>query len=207
MKARLLVVPIVCLCSACASPKSAPPEAKQATTTRLSAQAPDDPRITAILDASNDRITQQLNAWFDEGDFPACIQLLKVQVQMYPHDYDIVTNLGWMQENVEQWSDAEATYAQYKAQNANDPDAPLALADYYFRRKQYDKIPSLLEPAIAGARHPHPNAYRILAHTYDRLKRYSDSLRVWDVYIALAPADDAAKVNRTRVQKKLDSGR
>lgn len=170
----------------------------------LSHAAPDPQRLAAIWDAANDRISEQVDVWFDDGDYPAVIQLLKVQYEMYPDNYDVATNLGWMQENVEMWDDAITTYLRFKNDNPQDPDAPLALADFYFRRKAYGKVPPLLEPVIK--RRPHPNVFRLLAHSYNRLKMYGDALRVWDSYIALAPNDLPAKANRERVLKLIKDG-
>ncbi len=158
-------------------------------------------RVDAIWNIANDRLSSQLDIWFEDGEFPTCIQLLKVQLELYPNDYDVATNLGWMEENIQRWDEAIATYSRYRDENPQDPDAPLALADFYFRQKVYTKIPALLEPAIP--RKPHPNAYRILAHSYEKMKMYTDAKRVWDTYIEVAPSDLTAKVNREKIVKKL----
>lgn len=159
-------------------------------------------RVDAIWNIANDRLSSQLDIWFEDGEFPTCIQLLKVQMELFPSDYDIATNLGWMQENVERWDEAIATYTRYKNENPQDPDASLGLADFYYRQKVYAKIPGLLEPALP--RKPHPNAYRILAHAYEKMKMYSDAKRVWDTYIEVAPDDLTAKANREKIIKKLN---
>src|SRR5580704_16446941 len=71
-------------------------------------------RTDAIWNAINDRMLSQQDIWFDEGDFPAAIQILKVEAERYPSNYDVWTNLGWMQENVEDWDAALATYISYR---------------------------------------------------------------------------------------------
>jgi tetratricopeptide (TPR) repeat protein len=160
-------------------------------------------RISQIWGAADERIVTQQDLWFKDGEYPECIQLLKVEAERWPKDYEIWTNLGWMQENVEQWDAALATYVRYRRQNPQDPDAALPEAFYYQRQKLYAKVPELLEPAIK--RNCHPNNFRILASSYEKLKMYADSVRVWKAYLARAPNDGAAKHNLQRVEQKLAS--
>lgn len=162
-------------------------------------------RQDAIWNAIDNRLSSQIDIWFDDGDFPACIQLLRIQADLDPANYDTWTNLGWMQENVEDWEGAVATYLKYQRQNPSYPDRSLPLGEYYFRRKQYSKVPPILEPAIK-VKGVHPNVYRVLAHSYERQGFLADSKRVWDQYITLAPNDETAKRNRERVEKKIAKG-
>jgi predicted Zn-dependent protease len=146
---------------------------------------------------------QQMDVWFDDGDYPAAIQMLRVTAEARPKDYDTITNLGWMLENIEEWDAAEAVYKRYERENVSDPDGALPIADYYFRRKKYEPIPALLSPKIAMGKKPHPNVYRILAHAYEKTGKLAESQQTWKAYIALAPGDLTAKVNLNRVEKKL----
>ena len=163
-------------------------------------------RIDAIMDFANDRMSTEIDVLFDDGDFPAVIGLLKVQAEQYPADYDVWTNLGWMQENVEQWDAALATYVRYKRQNPTDPDAALPEANFYFMRKVYAKVPPLMEPAIKGGK-THANAYRILAKSYERQGMLGDALRVYKSLVARDPDDGAAKANVRRVEDKIEKGK
>jgi tetratricopeptide (TPR) repeat protein len=156
--------------------------------------------VAAIWDAANDRISNQIDIWFEDGEFPMVIQLLHIQADMNPKDYDIATNLGWMLENVEEWDAAVAVYRNFRQANPGDPDAALAEADFYFRKKKYEPIPPLLSKITNKA---HPNAFRILAHAYERLNRLKESQQVWKRYLSLAPKDEPAKNNLRRVERKL----
>lgn len=166
------------------------------------AQASSSSRLEAIDNAIDSRLSTQLDVWFEDGNFPVCIQLLKVQAELATKDYDVWTNLGWMQENVEDYSDAEKTYRRFLENNPRYPDRSLALADFYFRRKQYKRVPALLEPVLNEK--VHANVFRTLGHAYDRLNRLQDSLRVWKKYVARHPEDLSGKANLNRVLKKLE---
>jgi len=160
-------------------------------------------RTDAIWAAVDDRMLAQQDIWFDEGDFPAAIQILKVEAERYPSNYDVWTNLGWMQENIQDWDAALATYIRYRRDNPQDPDAALPEATYFSMKKLYSKIPELLEPVIK--RNCHPNNFRLLASAYEKQKMYTDSIRVWKLYLKRDPKDGAAKSNLARVEKKLAS--
>ncbi len=162
-------------------------------------------RVNAIMGFASDRLSTQIDAMFDDGDFPAVIQLLRVQAEMYPSDYEVWTNLGWMQENVEAYDAALATYVRYKRQNPKDPDAALPEANYYFMKKLYAKVPPLMEPAIKGP--CHANAFRILARSYEKQEMLGDAARVYKALIARDPNDLPAKANLRRIEGKMGTGK
>lgn len=153
-------------------------------------------------DALTVRLKEQADYWFEKGDFPRAIAALSVLFNLNPHGYEEATDLGWMLENVQRLDEALAVYVRYTRENPDDPDRGLPEADFYFRQKLYSRVPALLESGVATKR-AHPNSYRVLAHAYDRMGRFRDSLRIWDLLVADHPEDAAAKVNRDRVAKKI----
>lgn len=161
-------------------------------------------RVDTIMGFANDRMSTQIDAMFDDGDFPAVISLLRVQAEAYPSNYDVWTNLGWMQENVQAYDSALATYVRYRRQNEQDPDAALPEATYYYNRRLYAKVPPLMEPAIKGK--CHPNAFRILARSYEKQDMLNDAARVYKALTVRDPNDGAAKANLKRVEGKLGKG-
>jgi tetratricopeptide (TPR) repeat protein len=162
-------------------------------------------RLDAIWSAVDSRIVQQTDVWFDDGDYPKSINLLALQTAYEPDNYEAVTNLGWMQENVEEWDAALATYKLFLKNNPKDKDRALPEAQFLFNRKRYAEVPALLEPVLNLK--PHPNNFRILAHSYERLKKYEDAKRVWKLYLAIAPNDAPAKVNLERDEKRTATGK
>ncbi len=161
------------------------------------------PRVQAIILHAWNRMTTQNDIWFDGGDFPRAVSLLKYLHEMDPTDYEATDNLGWMMENIEQYGPALAEYVRYRKENPQDPDAPMMEAEFFFKRKLYARVPGLLDPQTKLAQKPHANTFRMLAHAYERLNLLSDSKRVWDIYIQMKPEDLAAKNNLRRVEKKL----
>lgn len=160
-------------------------------------------RAEAIWDRAIDRINRQTDVWFIDGDFPRVINLCRVMYALYPSDYEIATNLGWMLENIERWDEALAVYIKFRTENADDPDAAWPEANFYYMKKAYNKIPPILEPTLKMAHKPHPNNYRTLAHAYERMNQLADCQRIWKAYLMIAPDDAPAKNNLSRVEKKI----
>jgi tetratricopeptide (TPR) repeat protein len=170
------------------------------------AQQANQARVDAIWNKAVDRINSQTDVWFDDGDFPRVINLCKVMYALYPADYEVATNLGWMLENIEKWDEALAVYIKFRNENPTDPDAAWPEANFYYMKKAYQKIPPILEPTLKMSGKPHANSFRTLAHAYERMNQLQDSKRVWETMLTVFPKDEPAKNNLSRVEKKLRGG-
>jgi len=158
-------------------------------------------RQETIWNAYDSRMVNQVDRWFRDGDFPRCIQMLKINHELKPFDYEITTDLGWMLGNIERPDEELQIYIEYRKAYPNYKDAALPEATFYFLKKMYDKIPAILEPKMDMR--PHPNNFRVLAHAYEKLGRLEESKTTWEKYIRLMPSDETAKNNLNRVLKKI----
>jgi tetratricopeptide (TPR) repeat protein len=164
------------------------------------------PGAQAILASAYWRVGAEKDALFDDGEFPSAIQILQWEVIWRPFDYQTVTDLGWMFGNIERFDLELATYVRYREAYPKVAEAFYPEAEFYFKKRIYKQVVTLLEPTLAFKEKPHPNSYRLLAHSYDRLGLHKESLAVWELYLKLNPNDAAAKVNRDKVKLKLDQG-
>lgn len=159
-------------------------------------------RIAEIWKHADARMQRQADRWFDTGDFPRVVQLLKVRHMINAKNYERVTDLGWMLRNLERFDEELALYVAYRmAAQENDPDAAFPEANWYFERKLYAKVPPLLEPTIK--QNPHPNTYRLLALAYERQTMLESAKRTWQAYLVNHPNDAQAKRNLERIVKKM----
>lgn len=168
-----------------------------------SAVRPDLSRVKGILEFIRGEASSQHDVWFDDGDFPRSVQSLKILHSLFPADYSLLTDLGWMLENIQENSSALITYKKYATRYPEDAEAAYPEAEFYFRNKLWSKVPPIIEPSLKLKPHPHPNSYRILARSYEMMGLLKDSQRVWDEYLAIDPNDGQAKVNLARVLKKM----
>lgn len=160
-----------------------------------------DPRQDAVWDAIDEAMIQYVDQNFHDGDLPRAIQGLRFRYAMHPDDWEAMSDLGWLLESTDSQDEALGLYMKYRRDYPDRRDACYSVAQFWFLKKSYAKIPALVEPELKKT--PHPNMYRWLAHSYDRLGRYRDSVRVWDALIALLPGDLPAKSNRNRVLAKI----
>lgn len=161
-------------------------------------------RVEAVFAAIENRMYRQSDYWWDDGDFNRCVNLLRFMFRMFPGEYEIATDLGWMLENIERYDEALKTYQDFRSLNPGDAEAAFPEANYYFAKKQYDKVWPILAPTLA--KKPHPNSFRICAHSYERTGRLKESKAVWELLLKQVPDDGPAKVNLKRVTDKIAKG-
>lgn len=165
-------------------------------------QSGDKARMKRIFDALESRFAAQTDMWYDDGEFPRTIQLLRFHSHLSPLDYEVATNLGWLLESTEQNDEALATYIRYSKNAVNDVDRFLPMAQFFFMKKNYVKVPPLLEPQLKFEK-LHPNCYRLLGHSYERQNLLKDAKRVWELFIQRHPEDEAGKQNLKRINDKI----
>jgi tetratricopeptide (TPR) repeat protein len=166
--------------------------------------SPSKARLDEIWDHIDNRFVTQSDIWFEEGEFPSCVALLKVQSAYQPDDYEMMTNLGWMLENIEKIDEARAVYLDFGKRHPEIGDAMYALGFSYFNKKEYAKSIEVLEPTLAH--NPSQNTYRTIARAYELLNKPNDAIRVWELELTKFPNEASAKANIARVKAKLAGG-
>jgi tetratricopeptide (TPR) repeat protein len=173
---------------------------------RIEKSAPQVPadRMSEIWDHIDNRINTQSDIWFEDGQFPQCISLLRVQHAYSPNDYDVMTSLGWMLENVQEMDHAREIYLQFSQRFPNNGDAIFALGNSYYATKDWDKAIKYLEPSLAKS--SGPDSYIVVAKSYERQGKLADALRIWELELKNFPEIPTAIVNIKRVKAKIASG-
>lgn len=171
-----------------------------------SAQPRSNPLASAVRQAEiwervDSRLVEYVDRWFEDGDLDRVLSGLRLRYAMWPNDYEVVTDLGWILESMDKADETLGLYIRFRLNNPKNVESAYPEAEFYFRRRQFARVPALLEPRLSLR--PHPNNFRILAHSYERMGMLRDSLRVWELYLAVAPDDTAAKNNRERVRKRI----
>jgi tetratricopeptide (TPR) repeat protein len=151
------------------------------------------------------RFDREMNLLYEDGNFPLVVEMLKVQLSYDPKNYDTFTNLGWMLENIERFDEAEKLYKQFQADYPKSSDGAYPLGYFYYMRKRYQDCINVLEPSLKLKPTPHPNTFRLLGKSYERLNKFNDAIRVWQLQLKAYPKDGPAKVNIDRVKAKLKS--
>lgn len=161
-------------------------------------------RLNEIWDHIDNRFVTQQNVWFEDGNFPACVAALKVQSAYSPDDYELVTSLGWMLENIERYDETIEVYLDFGRRHPKDPNAVYPAGFFYYQRKDYAKCIKILEPTLAL--NPGPNTYRTLAKAFELNKRPADAIRIWELELKRFPNEGSAVANIKRVKAKMAGG-
>ena len=174
------------------------------TIASVKTQSAEHRRLDEIWDHVDNRVITQLDLWYELGEFPECVSLLKVQSAYSPDDYDICTSLGWMLENVDQMNQARDVYRAFSDRHPEVGDAIFALGFSYFNARDYDNAIKCLEPSLA--KNPSPNSYRVLAKAYERKNMPKEAIRIWELELKKYPDEGTAIANIKRVKAKTERG-
>ncbi len=156
-----------------------------------------------IVVATSQFLTRQADSWFEAGDFPAAISVLRYQYSLVPTSEEAVTDLGWMLQNVGRMEEAEALYKKFAIDAVGNPDRALPLAQYYaLVAREPRKVIALLEPLIEEK--VHPNNLRLLAKSYERIEDFKNAVRIYRILVQRFPEDLTAKRNLEMALRKLE---
>lgn len=174
------------------------------THTKASSEGVSRARVSEIWDHIDNRVLMQTDIWYELGEFPSCVSLLRIQAAYSPDNYDACTNLGWMLENIERNDDALAVYLDFGKRHPNVGDAIFALGNAYFNMKDYKNSIKYLEPSLD--KNPSENSYRILAKAYEKEGKPLDAIRIWELELKRYPKEQTPIANIKRVKAKLAAG-
>jgi len=161
-------------------------------------------RINEIWGHIDTRINNQADIWYELGEFPSCVSLLRVQSGYQPNNYEICTNLGWMLENIELPMDAMDVYINFAKGHPNWGDAMFPAGNGYFNLKDYPNAIKVLEPSLS--KNPNENTYRVLAKAYERSGKFQDAIRIWELELKRFPKELTPIANIKRVKAKIAAG-
>jgi tetratricopeptide (TPR) repeat protein len=156
-----------------------------------------------VLEAARAWMVDQNDEWYDDGEYLIVVQNLRTLCEEDPSDEDRWSDLVWMLGNVEDYAGQVAASARYRELNPDKADAAYYLAQFYFLRRAYARIPELMEPVVRSQPPPHPNCFRFLTNSYQRMGFFEDALRVVEEHIKAYPQDVTARAKRDGLERQL----
>lgn len=161
-------------------------------------------RTGEVYRYARDRMVEEQQVHFDDGDYLRVIASLRVVCESNPGDEESWGNLFWMLGNVEAFDEAWAATREFARLNPGSAEAPFHEAQFLFTKRMWAKIPAILEPAIRAEKPPRDSvSYRLLAQSYFRLGWWEDSKRVSLELLRRWPDDEIAKANVAKCDEKL----
>lgn len=149
---------------------------------------------SAEMNRAYDREMDRLiDKYFHEGNFEKATKLLETYAKQHPDDVDISANLAWMYFNLGNDAASMLESHRFVRDNPRNERGKIQLAQQYFTRKLYTRVPAILEPIMAGTRQI--NAFAMLGRAYEEIGMLKSALRVNEHRLKVYPDDATAKHN------------
>jgi tetratricopeptide (TPR) repeat protein len=138
--------------------------------------------------------------FFHRGEFEEAAKVDEIVGILDPHFTEAHTTAAWLYGSAGKPDLEMALYKRAIEMNPFDPQGYFDIAMAYHYRQQHNMALPYFEEM---AEWDPPQQYlRMLAHTYEKLDKFEESLKVWDRVLRMMPNDPVAKSNRDRVAEK-----
>ena len=163
-------------------------------------------KLTALRQLTEFRLVQLADEYWHEGLHYKTMALMFVLLEYDPRDVENISGLAWLLDGYGETARAIQVYQRGIRLNPNRYDLYYDLGFAYFNKRQYTQALPYLEKAVQFANAP-AFVWKTLAHCYERLERYQQSLQAWEKAKQLDPSDGAVEPNMQRVRQKLQEQR
>jgi tetratricopeptide (TPR) repeat protein len=157
------------------------------------------------LKAGYDREMDALiDRYYHEGNYPKVTELLRVYAKQHPDDDVISNNLAWMYFNIGKEPESMLESLRFVRDNPKNENGRIQLAQQYFTRKLFARVPRVLEPIMAATKHPY--AFVMLGRAYEELGMLKSALRIHEARVKMFPDDESGKKNLEKVKQMIAAG-
>lgn len=156
-------------------------------------------RVGRMYDAYEAQLRTRMDQHFHDGEYEACIGILRVLAMQHPGNSDIMNDLVYMIGNVGRDNEALATAVQYRRQHLHDPYAAQIEANIYINPtvKLYERIPAVLEPVVGESRFL--QTFVALGRAYEEMGLLKEAIRVHRLRLERFPNDQSSNVVRNKI--------
>jgi predicted Zn-dependent protease len=145
-----------------------------------------------------------IDKYYHDGNYEKVTELLRAYAKQHPDDDVISNNLAWMLFNIGKESESIVESLRFVRDNPKNENGRIQLAQQYFTRKLYNRVPRILEPIIGSTKNS--NAFVMLGRTYEELGMLKSALRVHEARMKLFPNDAQGKRNLDKVKQMIAAG-
>jgi predicted Zn-dependent protease len=157
------------------------------------------------MKAGYDREMEALiDRYYHSGDWERVEKLLRSYSKQHPEDAEISNVLAWMLFNNGNEPASLIEGMRFVRDNPNSEAGKIQLAQQFFQRKLYSRVPPLLEPLVGKTKEL--NAYVMLGRSYEVLGLLKSALRVHEARMKLFPDDAQGKKNLEKLKEMLGGG-
>jgi tetratricopeptide (TPR) repeat protein len=135
-----------------------------------------------------DRLWDYNDERWHRGEYGRCIALMRIIVEIDPHDVEAWDNAAWLMENALRDDEAEVWRLRGLAHNTDVYDLFFYLGFFYYTHQRYSEAVAYLEAAASFANSP-VFVTNMLAHAYEKMGCTTEALNLWLIREAVSPND------------------
>lgn len=156
-------------------------------------------RVDRIYDAYEQQLRARLDQHFHDGEYQACVGILRVLAAQNPADPQTASDLVFMLGNVGMDGEALATAIEFRREHSGDPYAVQIEANLYINPtvKLYERIPAVLEPVVQESRFL--QTFVALGRAYEEMGLLNEAIRIHRLRLERFPNDRSSNVVRNKI--------
>ena len=132
-----------------------------------------------IVSGVVDKLWDQTDRYWHEGDYPRIIALDRIITEADPQFLEAYSNGGWLMDSLGRRQDAEAYYTLGTRNNPHAEYAYRNLGFFYFTTKHdYPAAARAFRHAVQQ-RDADLNVWKMLAHSYEKAGQWDDAVETW----------------------------
>jgi tetratricopeptide (TPR) repeat protein len=190
-------VPFLSLCAAVVALFSSAANAQTAAKMPPS-QAASAVQIAGIIEKTTDKLWDQTDAYWHEGDYNRIVDLCRIVAEADPDFTESYANAAWLLWSMGDMLAADMFLEYGISRSKNKGELLFDFGHHLYNTKRYAQAEPYLARAITYPRASY-SAYSSLGHTYRQLGKFDKSIAVWKQAVKKFPNMGAAKTNLDRV--------
>src|SRR5687768_5097241 len=106
-------------------------------------------RVDEIKAGYDREMDALIDRYYHEGNYEKVAELLQVYAKQHPDDDVISNNLAWMYFNIGKEPESLLESLRFVRDNPKNENGIVQLAQQFFTRKLFSRVPRILEPIMA----------------------------------------------------------
>lgn len=162
-------------------------------------QIPEEPleKLQELFTLVRERLWEANDVFWHRGDYDRCIAMMRLVVEVDPHDTQAYGDGAWLMENQLRDTDAEVFLLRGLQHNPDVYDVYFEIGRYYYLRMRFDEAVAYLETAASFDTPPFVDHQ--LAHALENWGDTTDALSIWLEVEAAWPEDPVPALQIDRI--------
>ena len=166
------------------------------------AATPNDQVADAILNDIANRLWEQGDKYWHDGDYQRVVGLGRIIIEIDPNDEEVVDSMAWLLWSM---SDTKGADELLKYAISKAPTNGMLYSNFgghLYRTKRYDEAEKYLEQGVkvGGVTSA---AYSFLGHTYTKLGKFKEAVETWRECVKRFPKYPAGPPNLKAAEARL----